>query len=517
MRVPFGSDRRTFLRTAGAAVVIAAPTPFRSLAAASPDPALLRRLDRSGVSPLDFGAAGDGRTNDLKAVTAAISHALDNGYPLDGGEVEYGVAGDISIAGRREPHIASLRLKQLAPANGRNTLAFANCEQIRIDSLAIDVGSSRSLGNMDNTTGLQVRGGSGHRIRDVTVTGDGKITYVRFWLCTDGVFENIYVHDGRFEDQEMDPHGFRVPDDVVQGIHLSDCTNCSLVNPVVRNLTGNATYFNTAMAIIPYANFRTRGIAGGGNTRCTISNPQVSNVEQGMDFSGSGSFWGNDTVQIIGGNSHDCGSVGVKFANAAHRCEVIGHTVENAGMMGFLIAGYSRTIRNFDCQLIGCTSINPGYNDVQFDTDREALAQSGFYVMEESTGGSEGATLVACRAIDKQGFYLVGDDPPDWPQAGATSATMRYPWTAPGGSYPISFTTGQTTETKTATFATGSTEVRWSGGLASAATHPFVSRPAKMQYGFLNDAVEVPPSAAPNRLGSDCVSIGHIAAASKGF
>jgi hypothetical protein len=478
------------------------------------------RLAELVINPLMAGAAGDGVTVDNVAVVAAGNYAFANERMLAGDGPIYGIDGDMTFAGATAPMVSNLNLKQLDPDLGQSTLAFLNCEGIEATGIRIHTGDAKGAGHMDNTVGLLVNGGSGHKIRNVVATGNGKVTYVRFWNCTDSTFENIHVHDGEFEDFEMAPEGFRVPDDLVQGIHLADCTNCNLVNPIVRDLLGNATYWDTAKLVRDYRNFRTRGIAGGGNTHCTVLDPQVSNVEQGIDFSGNGGFLGNNACTIEGGHTRDCGSVGVKFANAQQRCKAIGHIAENCGMMGFLISGSDRTYKNYDICFIGCTSINPGYNDVHFDTDIEPLAHCGFCVWTDAPGGCEGAKVVDCRSLDKQGFFLFGDDPHEpanptttWPGVGATRATMRYPWTAPSGSYSITFSTG---ETRTAAFTNGSTAVTWAGGLASAVTHPFVSRPGKMQYGFLNEAAYNPASARPNTA-VNCESVGHIIAAEKGF
>lgn len=511
----FGIDRRTFVSGAGAAAVAAVPlTRVNGSSWNGSENAAFASVRNGGVSPRDFGAVGDGTTDDLRAVVAAITHALDNGYPVDGGNLEYGVSGGISVSKRIRPHIDRLHLKQLDPAAGRVTLKFEGCQHIRIDGLDINVGNAAGVGHMDATVGFLIHGGSGHKIRNVTATGNGKLTYVRFWRCKDSTFENIHVHDGVFEDFEMHPDGFRVPDDVVQGIHLADNTNCNLVNPIVRNLTGNATYFNKAMVVKPYANLRTRGIAAGGNTDCTIQNPQISNTDQAIDISGGGTQ-GNTNVQVIGGHSINCGSVGVKLANSPRRCKVVGHIAENVGMMGFLATGYDTSYKASDCDFIGCTAINPGYNDIHNGSDWEPIAHSGFHVRADTlVGAIEGIRIIGCKAIDAQGFLLAGDDPENGPGVGATSAILKEPWTAPTGSYTATFNTG---ETRTVTLTSGSTRVTWSGGLERAVTWPFVSLPAKMAYGFLNESGYDPASKKPNTIDSSCESVGHLLAHSKGF
>lgn len=515
------NDRRTFL--GGAAVLASAPLGSMMASAKQGAGAPSGTIGKGGVTPKDFGAIGDGKTNDFTAVHAAIAYALDNDLPVDGGQFEYGVSGGIEIFRRLRPHIRTLRLKQLNPRRQLTTLRFKHCQQVLIDSLSVDVGDSKRAGHMTDTVGVLIEGGSGHLVNNLTATGNGNVTYVRLWQCTGSTFENVHVHDGEFEnfeeeliDQDDMPIGtVRVPDDVVQGIHMADCIDCSLVNPIVRNLTGNARTFNTKLEVKDFPNFRTRGICGGGNKNCTIANPKVTNVEQAIDFSGSGNNWGNINLQVIGGHTRNCGSVGVKLANAPNGCKVVGHIAENCGGYCYLLTGTSPHQRGIDNSFIDCEAINPGYNDVANDTDAEPLAHAGFTLLQDAPGGLVGSRIVNCRALDKQGFYLATDDSP-WAPAGAVSATMAEAWTGYTGQYQATFTTGSGTETRSVLLTQGSTNLAWAGGLAGAIIHPFVARPPKMQFGALCEAPYYPASGRPNLI-EGFESVGHIKSAEKGF
>ena len=68
------------------------------------------------VSPMDFGAAGNGTADDYPALLRATDHAFANGLPIDGGDRVYGTSENrFLITGRTRPHIRRLRLKQIAP------------------------------------------------------------------------------------------------------------------------------------------------------------------------------------------------------------------------------------------------------------------------------------------------------------------------------------------------------------------------------------------------------------------
>jgi hypothetical protein len=506
------------------------------------------------VSPMDFGAVGNGTADDYPALVRATDYAFANGLPIDGGDRVYGTSENrFIITGRTRPHIQRLRLKQIAPKADTVTIGFENCEQVRIDSLYIHTGNRPGVGTMESAYGLRVRGGTGHRIRNVEVTGKGKLSYVQFNACKQSTFENIYVHDTEFYDTSKDPSGYMVADDVTQAIAINNCYDCNLVNPIVHKMRGNATYFtqsgwtgNYATSTLKaFPNFRTRGITGGGNDHVTITNPRVYDVDQAMDLSGNGANWGNKNMLVLGGELRDCGSVGLKWAGAHVNNKAVGVKVYNSGMIGFQLGGHNSIFQNRDLMLSGCESWNAGYNDAHFDlgdvsspSTYIADAHCGFQAFQEHSQGIVGLRLVDCRVMDKQGFYLLGDDPyeagspqPMWPAAGATRATLQLPWTGYTGQYSVTFTTSEysegaspapRSETRIVTLTNGQTTCTWSGGLTNRVTHPFVSRPALTRYGYLgtdNNGVRLPfdtQSKRPNTL-ENCESIGHTIAHSEGF
>src|SRR5688572_18013164 len=127
----------------------------------------------------------------------------------------------MTFSSKISPKVRNLKLKQLDPDPGQNTFGFVDCENVSLDQVNVHVGSAPKVGDMQSTLGLFIKGGSRHDIRNITASGDGKVTYVKFWLCTDSTFSNIVVQDGAFDDPSAD-------DDVVQGIRLDECTNCVL-------------------------------------------------------------------------------------------------------------------------------------------------------------------------------------------------------------------------------------------------------------------------------------------------
>ena len=464
---------------------------------------------RTAVSPLDYGATGNGVANDLVAVRNAANHAFANNLVLEGGTHTYGIHGDLTFSNKVNPKVRNLRLTQIDPDPGQSTFGFVDCEKVEFDGVHIDVGSAADVGDMQSTLGLFVKGGSHHDIRNVTATGDGKVTYVKFWLCSDSVFSNIIIRDGTFDDAAAD-------DDVVQGIRLDECTNCVLHEPQVQRLLGNASVPDVNGVSRVYSRAFTRGIALGGCRKITIENPRISDVDQGIDISGSDGNW---EVIVNGGHTYQCLAHGVKMANTAINCKAIGHIAQRTGGFGFVASGgnvaENQVTATRDCEFRNCKALDVGWFDVSCDHERLGDIKSGFAIVYYEEAGftpPQGTRITNCRAIDQKVLRLAGARAPAGPAAGETTATLAETFTGRSKQYLIRFDTG---ETRNAEFTEGSTSVAWSGGLRSAAREPHIYLPATMNYGFFTD-VTTAPAENQNKL-SNCYSRGHTTAGTYGF
>jgi hypothetical protein len=354
---------------------------------------------RSGaVDPRDVGAIGGGLVDDRAAVLTAMRLASERRVPLDGGDVIFGIAGDLRLSGLRNPWIRSLRLKQLRPVNDRKTLHLVNCEAIRIDRLEIDVGRAKSIGYMNESAGLWIHGGSNHRISDVDVSGHGKNSLVAIWNTSDSHYVNFHVHDAEFDDRNC-------RDDVMQGIWLNANSNCILQSPRVSSLSGNARFRGRA-----FANLRTRGIALGGNQNCSVVDAVVQNVDQGIDVTGSE---GNVGCSVIRGRAFQCTSVGLKFANSAQQCRATGFTAHRCGAQGFLVSGPNEAVSHptADIEFRDCIALDTGYNHFP-TTTAGFMIQAGAGAKGPLLNYPRGIRLLRCKAIDSQpaksmdfGFY----------------------------------------------------------------------------------------------------------------
>jgi hypothetical protein len=485
--------RRGFLAGAGAASLGCA---FAGCARSQPSV--------GSISPAEFGATGDGNTNDEAALERCFAHAAARRLSVDGGTRTFGCSESLWFEGLPFVAIRSLSLKQLNPENGRCCLGFEGTDSIEVGHVRIQTGSAAAVGDMDSTRGFHVRGGKGHRISNVEVTGSGKMTFIRFEECVDSVFSNLHVHDCQFDDP-------KATDDVVQGIHIYRTRGCRVIAPRVSNLTGNASYIDRTLKPRRYANLRTRGLAIAGNQDLVIDTPEIANTDQAIDVSGSD---GNRRLSIHGGHSVDCGSVGVKLANSAVDCTVTGHQVRRSGMWGFLASGPSEAglpFKTSNCSFVDCEAYDVGYNEIQNDLDsvgENIQVSSGFGVVlgDYDRSYPSGIRFIRCRAEDQQGLELTETVP-----AGATRATLKLPFRGRSGSHVARFGSQE----RAVVLTDGSSAVHWSEGLRNPAPSAFMALPT-MVYGFFN---EVPAPGGPGQanLLESCGSAGHIEAFERGF
>jgi hypothetical protein len=241
---------------------------------------------------------------------------------------------------------------------------------------------------MNDSGGLWIDGGSGHRSPQCRCSGHGKNSLFAVWNTRDSLYANVHVHDVAFDDR-------RAGDDVVQGMWLSGNVNCTFQAPVAADMTGNASFRGKA-----FPNLRTRGIALGGNRGCTVIDALVQNVDQGIDFTGSD---GNVDCSVVRGRAFQCTSVGLKFANSAVNCRAAGFTAERCGAQGYLISGPSGILPHStaDIELSDCIALDTGYNHLPTGT-AGFMIQAGAGATGALVYYPRGVRLIRCSAIDSQ-------------------------------------------------------------------------------------------------------------------
>ena len=155
------------------------------------------------VSPLNFGAIGNGTTDDR----AALKLALESGRPVDGGGRTYGINGSLQPASFKG--LRNCTLKQLNTASGgaNITLRITNIGDFFIDNIKVDRGNNplsittNINGFINNVScGITIEGTTATYSRNFTISnvevfGDGSGNGVAILQCEFFTMHNVVVRD----------------------------------------------------------------------------------------------------------------------------------------------------------------------------------------------------------------------------------------------------------------------------------------------------------------------------------
>lgn len=356
---------------------------------------------RDFVSPVDFGAVGDGTTDDR----AAFLLALQSGRPVDGNGKTYAISGTMqpsSFVGLRNANFV-----QLSPTTASvATLYIYALSNWFIENCKFNMGSTQNTGSKDDSSrsALRVRNADGSycenfRISDVEVYGDGNGSRIQVRQSKRFVIEGCLVRDGTAS-FSPDP-----TDDIMNGYDLSDCANFTLANCSVYNL-------RCVLSGSPVNRF-TRGFLFTEIRDCAIVGCNATTTDQNYDFSGAvfagitpAYYEGNRRFTLSGCTANNAGTWGFKFANVTHDGLITGCIANNSGSGGFVISAPNdnSTVAAYatgNLDFVGCKVVNVlgtgaagAGNAIGFRTARASV--SNFLTHPR------GVRFRSCEVIDNQ-------------------------------------------------------------------------------------------------------------------
>lgn len=365
--------------------------------------------DGSTVSPLAFGALGDGATDDTAAVVAA----------LESGKVVHDPIHTFAVSGNVQPTtacagITALKLKQLNP-NGpeRRTLIVAGHTGKVFENIFVDrggQGDQTTSADMLNNFGVYMYQNTDCTFRNIKAKNGGVGTLVAIFWNTDCAFANISGHDCT-PTLAADPG-----DDRVQGVWAYRNKGCKFSFLGGRNL--GVLYPGAPTLANGIGRKWSRGVARGlGNTSCTFAMCWADTVDQGVDITGSDSEVGCVDVSPMPRN---CTTWGVKLANTVRLHRILGGYAYNCGFAGFVVSGPSGPPD---------AGAAPTEDIIVRDFISHNSGRNGFECLEGSYSAlyPQKVRLIDCVALDDRG----------------ASATMQYgfrdstvkpePWSADAG------------------------------------------------------------------------------------
>ena len=355
------------------------------------------------VSPLDFGAVGDGSTNDL----AAVKLALESGRPVDGNGRTYAISGTIQPSSFKG--LQNANFVQIAPTtSGVATLYIFGLSDWFIDNCKFDMGSVINSGAGDDSSksALRVRHNDGSycenfSINRVSVTGDGNGSRIQVRQSKRFTITECLVHNC--------VAGF-TPDptnDIMNGFDISDCANFTI---------SNCNVYDLKCILVGIATNRyTRGFLLTEIRDCTITGCNSTTNDQAFDFSGAVNtstpayYQGNRRFTISGCTANSAGTWGFKFANVTHDGLITGCIANNCGSGGFVCspAADITVLPNADyctanLDFVGCKVVN-----VLGNGGAGAGNARGFRTARASIGSAyetypRGIRFISCEVSDNQ-------------------------------------------------------------------------------------------------------------------
>lgn len=365
-------------------------------------------ISGSFVSPLDYGAVGDGVTNDK----AAIKAALESGIAVDGGGLTYAIDGTCtptSFVGLQNANFIQIGNNSATDFQTLNIVGFSD---FFIDNVNINMGSNiTTLYSDDSASGLYVGGtqsGSGtgttttyienFKITRVNVTGNGCGTGIQIRHAKRFNVDNCLVHD-RVSGSSPDP-----TNDSQNGIEIVNSADFVMSNCEVYNLLTRLGGVDTLKW--------TRGFLFAEIRDCNIVGCNATSTDQNFDFSGGVSntspstYKGNRQFTLSGCTSNNAGTWGFKFANVTHDGLITGCIANNSGGAGFVVSTQSTSIvlsndsyRTQNLDFVGCKVVNVT------GTSWAGMTPVGFKIDGDGTGAHSyprNIRFIGCDVVDNQ-------------------------------------------------------------------------------------------------------------------
>ena len=362
------------------------------------------------VSPMDFGAVGNGVTDDRLAVKAA----LESGRVVDGGGFTYAISGTCqptSVTGLQNAKF--IQIGNNSATNFR-TLYFLGLSNFFIDNVTINMGTNvTTIFSDSGNAGLGIWGVHSEvsttyieniNITRITVTGNGCGSGIQVRHAKRFVIEDCLVCD-RVSGSSPDP-----TNDSQNGIEIFNCANFTLANSNVYDLKTRLGGIDTVKW--------TRGFLFVEIRDCSIVGCNSTLSDQGYDFSGAYSavdaYIGSRRFTVSGCTVNSCATMGFKFANVNRDALVTGCIANNIGTYGFLFSPSAIDITGFEqyntqnIDVVGCKVVN------MLGTGWSSSNAQGFRVMNNGLYPTypRAIRFLSCSVTDTQtipttvhGFY----------------------------------------------------------------------------------------------------------------
>jgi len=295
---------------------------------------------RTPVTPERYGAVAieDG-ADPTVSQTTAITNALNSGRLVVCNGKTYSLGAPVVPGGNVKgvTHGNFRWTNTTVMAQQQYMLAIIDKDDILVSDNSFDLGTVENCGSNDDSGRGAIRVTSSNegttfikrpRVIRNRVTGNGNGTPIYVRSAINPVVDYNFVHDRIIDGSATN--------DAQNGIDTSRSSNVQCRGNIVNGL-----YYRVAGT--PLRQF-SRGIVAVEVTSGNFSGNMISNVDQGMDFSGgivTGFPNGNTGLVVSGNVVSDVRTWGIKFANSIRDSVCIGNVVRNFGWGGIVVSGQS--------------------------------------------------------------------------------------------------------------------------------------------------------------------------------
>jgi hypothetical protein len=296
------------------------------------------------VSPEDYGAVGDGTSDDTGPVNVAIA----TGLRVDGRNKTYAVSSNIALPATCR--MSNIEFKDLAPsrANCRVLDGSAGGTVWEFRNVRVNRNGDGTGGAIGSTAGMWLIGCPKLILDECEVYGNNKGNGI-VTDCDYAYITRPYIHDMRAGNSSS----AAFTDDQLQGLWVLGGTHVEIISPRIENLTvqwnGQAEF----------ARF-TRGLSTAGVSDLSILDPHIDLVDQGIDITGDE----NPTrISVKGGSVSNCYSYSVKCANSVTYANFVGVISYRSGNSAFVASAPSSALAKMTSviEYHACMALETGY------------------------------------------------------------------------------------------------------------------------------------------------------------
>lgn len=323
------------------------------------------------------GGRGDGIADD----TAAIVRALGSSCAVSGEKLTYRLTRSVELPDN--VNLSDGTFLQDIPANGLlRAFRKSGGKNVVMTSIRINRGNNPRLGTIEDAAAIWIAKTTNVVLTDVEVFGDGLGTGILIAESSQVKLIRPYVHDMRWEAATQPEN------EVMVGIWTIRSTDVTIEAPRIADLTPVAIQAIGGRAA-GRRNNMTDGLASSGTQGLVVVNPEISNVGEGIDVSGSHV---TRDFTITGGNIHDIDSFCYKWTNVQGPGVVQNSVAARCGLGGYVAAGAVTGV-----QFIDNVALDIGSNRKWLGSET-----TGFSLRMANGVMPSNITIKDSRAIDEQ-------------------------------------------------------------------------------------------------------------------